>query len=129
MNVFQIHDQIVSDYETYIRSFLKIADLEIKQVVETELVGTYRTKDTIVKIYDDLAESQRTGRPYVSRLNPPVGPPTDEHGHFNPVSQWDPNHWPSHIYPPRDPEGQPIPLAAQESADKAKKNGLESEVG
>ena len=37
----------------------------------------------------------------VSPLNPPPGPPTDEHGHFIPMSQWDPNHWPSHIHPPR----------------------------
>jgi DEAD/DEAH box helicase len=37
MDVFQTHSRIVSDYENYIRSFLKIADAEIKQVVETEL--------------------------------------------------------------------------------------------
>jgi hypothetical protein len=69
---------------------------------DREKFGTYRTKDTILKIYDDLAESQRTGRQYVSPLNPPPGPPTDEHGHFIPMSQWDPNHWPFHIHPPRD---------------------------
>jgi N-6 DNA Methylase len=69
---------------------------------DEEKFGTYRTKDTILKIYDDLAESQRTGRPYVSRLNPPPGPPTDEHGHFIPIFQWDPNHWPSHIHPARE---------------------------
>jgi hypothetical protein len=38
---------------------------------DEEKYGWYRTKDTILKIYDDLAESQRTGRPYVSPLNPP----------------------------------------------------------
>jgi N-6 DNA Methylase/Eco57I restriction-modification methylase len=69
---------------------------------DEEKFGTYRTKDTILKIYDDLAESQRTGQPYASPLNPPPGPPTDEHGRFIPMSQWDPNHWPSHIHPPRD---------------------------
>ena len=37
MDVFQTHSRIVSDYENYIRSFLKIADPEIKKVVETEL--------------------------------------------------------------------------------------------
>jgi hypothetical protein len=68
---------------------------------DEEKFGNYRTKDTILKIYDDLAESQRIGRPYVSPLNPLPGPPTDEHGHFIPMSQWDPNHWPSHIHPPR----------------------------
>jgi hypothetical protein len=69
---------------------------------DEEKFGTYRTKDTILRIYDDLAESQRTGRPFVSPLNPPPGPPTDEHGHFIPMSQWDPNHWPSHIHLPRE---------------------------
>jgi hypothetical protein len=67
-----------------------------------EKFGTYRTKDTILNINDALAESQRTGQPYVSPLNPPPGPPTDEHGHFIAMSQWDPNHWSSHIHPPRD---------------------------
>jgi len=37
MNVFQTHSRIVSDYENYIRSFLKIMDPKIREVVETEL--------------------------------------------------------------------------------------------
>jgi superfamily II DNA or RNA helicase len=37
MNVFQTHSRIVSDYATYIRSFLKIADPQIRDVVEGEL--------------------------------------------------------------------------------------------
>ncbi|MBI2506241.1 MAG: DEAD/DEAH box helicase [Candidatus Latescibacteria bacterium] len=37
MNVFQTHARIISDYSTYIRSFLKIADPEIREVVEAEL--------------------------------------------------------------------------------------------
>jgi ATP-dependent helicase YprA (DUF1998 family) len=37
MDVFQTHSRIVSDYENYIRSFLKIADPRIKEVVENEL--------------------------------------------------------------------------------------------
>jgi len=32
--------------------------------------GTYRTKDTILEIYAALAEAQRTGQPYQTRLNP-----------------------------------------------------------
>ena len=64
--------------------------------------GEFRTKRLILETYDALAESERTGHPYVSPLNPPPGPPTDEHGHFIPMSQWDPNHWPSHIHPPRE---------------------------
>jgi superfamily II DNA/RNA helicase len=37
MNVFQTHSRIVSDYENYIRSFLKIVDPKIREVVEAEL--------------------------------------------------------------------------------------------
>jgi superfamily II DNA/RNA helicase len=37
MNVFQTHKKIVRDYETYIRSFLRIADPSIRGVVEQEL--------------------------------------------------------------------------------------------
>ena len=37
MNVFQTHSRIVSDYETYIHSFLRIADPKIREVVEGEL--------------------------------------------------------------------------------------------
>ncbi len=37
MNVFQTHSQIISDYSTYISSFLKIADPTILKVVEGEL--------------------------------------------------------------------------------------------
>ena len=37
MNIFHTHSQIVRDYGTYIRSFLNIADPQIKALVETEL--------------------------------------------------------------------------------------------
>lgn len=37
MNVFQTHANIVSDYATYIRSFLKIADPAIRGTVERAL--------------------------------------------------------------------------------------------
>jgi hypothetical protein len=33
--------------------------------------GTYRTKDTILEIYDAMAEALRTGQPYQTRLDPP----------------------------------------------------------
>ncbi|MBP8644736.1 MAG: hypothetical protein KBH99_01280 [Syntrophobacteraceae bacterium] len=33
--------------------------------------GTYRTKDTILEIYDAMMEAIRTGRPYQTRLDPP----------------------------------------------------------
>ncbi len=37
MNVFQTHARIVSDYATYIQSFIKISDPKIKEVVQDEL--------------------------------------------------------------------------------------------
>ena len=37
MNIFHTHSQIVRDYETYIRSFLNIADPQIRELVESEL--------------------------------------------------------------------------------------------
>lgn len=38
--------------------------------------GCYRTKDTILDIYDAMAEAVRTGKPYQTRLDPP---PADPH--------------------------------------------------
>lgn len=75
--------------------------------------GRYRTKDTILEIYDEMAEvmqenavAQAAGRQptarYQTRLDPPPGPPADAAGNFIPMSQWDPNHWPKHIHPPRE---------------------------
>lgn len=61
----------------------------------------YRTKDTILEIYDALAEPIRTGQPYQTRLDPPPGPPVDAQGKFIPMADWDPTHWPSHIHPLR----------------------------
>ncbi len=37
MNVFEIHSKIISDYKSYIQSFLNISDTEIQKVVESEL--------------------------------------------------------------------------------------------
>src|ERR1043166_4678472 len=37
MNVFETHSRVVSDYENYIRSFLKIADPKIKAEAEAKL--------------------------------------------------------------------------------------------
>ena len=41
--------------------------------------GTYRTKDTILEIYDEMAESIRTGTPYQTRLDPPPADPRVAH--------------------------------------------------
>ena len=56
--------------------------------------GRYITKDTILEIYDEMAEAIRTGQPYQTRLDPPPGPPTDTEGNFIPMAEWDPNNWP-----------------------------------
>ena len=37
--------------------------------------GSYRTKDTILAIYDAMQDSIRTGRPYQTRLDPPPADP------------------------------------------------------
>lgn len=73
--------------------------------------GTYRTKDTILEIYDAMAEAVRTGEPYRTRLDPPPGPPMDEEGNFLPLPEWKPGQprpadWPPHIHPPRDVSGR-----------------------
>jgi hypothetical protein len=69
--------------------------------------GIYLTKETILEIYDALAESIRTGRPYQTRLDPPPGPPVDGQGNFLPLPEWQPGqprpaNWPSHIHPPKE---------------------------
>ncbi len=91
---------------------------------DVEKYGTYRTKDTILEIYDEMqaamaenatavaAGRQPTAR-YRTRLNPPPGPPADAAGNFIPMAQWDPAHWPSHIHQPREavvavPEEVPV---------------------
>ena len=64
--------------------------------------GRYITKETILEIYDEMAEAIRTGQPYQTRLDPPPGPPTDTESNFIPMAQWDKSNWPSHIHPPRE---------------------------
>lgn len=80
---------------------------------DIEKHGSYRTKDTILEIYDEMARvaaenaaAVATGRQptarYRTRLNPPPGPPCDAQGNFIPVAQWDRANWPSHIHRPRE---------------------------
>jgi hypothetical protein len=42
--------------------------------------GEYRTKRVILEIYDELAEAIATGRPYLTRLDPPPADPLVAHG-------------------------------------------------
>lgn len=53
--------------------------------------GSYRTKETILQIYDQMKSAMETGRSYQTPLNPPPGPP----------ETWPPDPeepWPSHIH-------------------------------
>lgn len=68
--------------------------------------GHYRTKDTILEIYDEMAEAIRSGKPYQTRLNPPPGPPLNPDGSFAKLQDWPagaprPKDWPPHIHEPR----------------------------
>jgi len=79
---------------------------------DVEKYGSYRTKETILEIYDEMqrvmaenaaavaAGRQPTAR-YPTRLTPPPGPPADAADNFIPMAQWDRAHWPVHIHPPR----------------------------
>ncbi len=85
-----------------------IARTEVKDNSgEVTQEGRYRTKDTILEIYDEMAEAMKTGKPYQTRLDPPPGPPADAEGTFLPLPQWlpgqpQPADWPSHIHAPRE---------------------------
>jgi hypothetical protein len=46
---------------------------------DVEEHGTYRTKDTILAIYDEMAEAMRTGKAYQTRLDPPPADPSCRH--------------------------------------------------
>jgi len=88
--------------------------------------GSYRTKDTILEIYDEMAEVMQlnasavaAGRQpvarYQSRLDPLPGPPCDAQGNFIPMAQWDRANWPSHIHPPKE---ERIAVAAAVTAEQ-----------
>ncbi|QDU46855.1 N-6 DNA Methylase [Symmachiella dynata] len=76
----------------------------VRRKDEAKYDGEYRTKRTILEIYDQMAKAIRTGQPYQTILNPPPGPPTDAEGNFIPFAQWTPELNTSHIHPPREAE-------------------------
>ncbi len=63
--------------------------------------GTYRTKNTILTLYDALAEAQHTNQIYQTQVIPMPGPPVDADGRFISMYQLDRGNWPAHIHPPR----------------------------
>lgn len=90
---------------------------------DEQVYGHFRTKDTILEIYDEmalvmdsnqttLAEGREPNAFYQTRLDPPPGPPCDKNGDFIPMEQWDPNNWPCHIHRPKDwtVKAEPIPV-------------------
>lgn len=72
----------------------------------------YRTKDTVLGIYDEMAQimaenaaTVAAGRQltelYQTHLNPPPGPPADADGHIISMYHWARDNWPEHIHLPR----------------------------
>ncbi|MCC6697942.1 MAG: N-6 DNA methylase [Candidatus Hydrogenedentes bacterium] len=61
--------------------------------------GYYRTKDTILQIYDAMQRAIATGQPYQTLLNPTPGPPCDAQGNFISMYRLDRDNWPKHIHP------------------------------
>ena len=79
----------------------------VRRKDEAKYDGEYRTKTTILKIYDEMAEVMRANdavraanpdktdaelqsqfTTYQSPLNPPPGPPSDAQGNFIPFADW-----------------------------------------
>lgn len=101
------HDSLIRYFSTprdavdYIMETIPIAKRK-----DEEKHGEYRTKRVILKIYEEMAEAMRTGKSYQTRLAPPPGLPTEEHGNFLPLPEWKPSQpkpsdWPLHIHPSR----------------------------
>jgi len=67
---------------------------------DEEKFGRFRTKETILEIYDEMAEAMQSGEAYQTRLDPPPGPPTRADGEFLPYESYAENP-PPHIHPPR----------------------------
>lgn len=67
--------------------------------------GDYRTKLTILNIYDAMATAIDSGQPYQTRLDPPPGPPCTADGEFLPFDEWTDEIRTTYadvIHPPRD---------------------------
>jgi hypothetical protein len=72
---------------------------------DEEAHGSYRTKERILALYDELQRCLASGQPFKSTLNPPPGPPTNPDGTFAKLPVWPkgaarPTNWPEHVHPP-----------------------------
>lgn len=75
----------------------------VRRKDEAKYDGDYRTKRTILEVYDQMAEAIRTGQPYQTSIEPPPGPPTyEDTGNFIPFAQWTADLNTSHIHPARE---------------------------
>ena len=63
---------------------------------ETERFGSFITRDTVLSLYDQMAEANLSNAPYQSALFPPPGPPVDGAGRYLSPGAW--SNWPSHIH-------------------------------
>ena len=68
---------------------------------DEEKYGTYRTKDTILEIYDELKAAMDSRQTYQTRLDPPPGPPIGKDGKFVRYEDIASNP-PPHIHLPRN---------------------------
>lgn len=64
--------------------------------------GEYRTKLSILQIYEQMTQCLDIHIEYRYTLDPHLCQPCDENGEFIPMSQMDINNWPSHIHPRRE---------------------------
>lgn len=60
--------------------------------------GVYKTKETVLAIFDQMTKSIKSGEQWVTKLDPPPGPPFDSEGSFIPACEWDESDWPTHIH-------------------------------
>ena len=72
---------------------------------DEEAYGSYRTKERILALYDELTRCLAEGREFTSTLHPPPGPPTTPDGRFAPLPAWPsgapmPSDWPAHVHLP-----------------------------
>ncbi len=103
MRVFEYRDQLIADYAAYVRSFIAIRDRRIGEHVDRLLEEGLLWPQPLIQLnpafepgrwIDDLVETGvlhpgcgkvlrraiDTGKPFVSRLDPPPGDPRAAHG-------------------------------------------------
>jgi hypothetical protein len=71
----------------------------VRRKDEQKYNGEYRTKTTILSIYDEMSKAIATGIPFKTHLDPLPGPPE------TPLPDWPtgtemPAEWPTHIHSP-----------------------------